>query len=997
MNTRTRKFFTRSLVATALAAALHTAPILAAQTNGGMLKGQVMSVAGQQLDNVIVTVKHKAKGITRTVVSNSDGEYTLRNLPVGDYTLSLRKDGFAPFQETDITINVGAALIFNGQLSAGNANLETIEVRGATISRLDTSSSGAGVTFDQEKLNLMPVENGFENMALMAPGTARNGGENFKGASSFGGGSAAENGYYLNGMNVGVIRTGLGAIRLPWEAIRQTEIKTGGISPEFGGAIGGIVNAVSKSGDNEFKFGGQYRIDPDSLHSPHDSVYRDDGSVEINNESDYDQYTETRLWASGPIIQDKAFFYALYSPREERDKWAEQSTAHDRKRTEDQMFVKLDWFINEDHSIDLTYINNKREWTTRNYAYELATNTIGRHTGDSDGEDGGSVLGLHYSAFLTDNLSMDVVIGRTQEEVVDLVENNQPLVQDCRDTNNCTDFSNHSNATIYDEEYTRDQYRIDFRYDLEDHSIQAGVDIYQIDVLFESQPNGDGSAQGWWSLRDNLTSDQVDLGLPEGTEYIRNRTRLRGTNSEINSIAYYLQDDWQVTDDITLNLGVRYSSFENTVTDGRAYVDVDGQLSPRLGISWDVNGDGSSKAFATFGRYFQPVSSNMNITQGSRSRETFDYYHLGEVGADGLPVLLADGSPSRGDAIVPQYVRQQGITEPGLIASSSLDAMYSDEITFGFQSEVFDDMSAGIRFIHRELKRSIEDTDVGPILAQALADAGIEDNVGQSSYYVVLNPGDDVNISYDFDGDGTVDNINLSAEDMDLPKASRKYLAIETTLDGQVTDDLTIAASYTWSHSYGNTEGLVRTDNDQADPGWTVSYDYGDLMDHSYGNLPNDHRHAFKLAGSYNITENLILGFVSRFTSGRPQNKFSRHPFGVDRCATGPWSDSCTSYYYGNYSFYDENNEPAPRGSAGTLPWQKELDLSLTYNTQLFDGNLTLKATVYNVFGNDDALGIQEGRTVYNADGTQSVSPNYGITTIQQKERYGSLIMRYDF
>ncbi|TMP63653.1 TonB-dependent receptor, partial [Pseudoalteromonas sp. S1649] len=107
-----------------------------------------------------------------------------------------------------------------------------------------------------------------------AAGSAAPGGASFNGASSFGGSSAAENGYYFNGLNVTSIRTGLGSIRLPWEAISQTQVKTGGVSPEFGGALGGIVNAVSKSGDNDFNFGAEVRWDPDGLLSQHDSIYQ---------------------------------------------------------------------------------------------------------------------------------------------------------------------------------------------------------------------------------------------------------------------------------------------------------------------------------------------------------------------------------------------------------------------------------------------------------------------------------------------------------------------------------------------------------------------------------------------------------------------------------------------------------------------------------------------------------------------------------------------------
>ena len=445
-----------------------------------------------------------------------------------------------------------------------------------------------------------------------------------------------------------------------------------------------------------------------------------------------------------------------------------------------------------------------------------------------------------------------------------------------------------------------------------------------------------------------------------------------------------------MTDTLALNIGARYEQFENTVTGGEAFVDSDG-FSPRIQAVWDFNGDGDSKAFATYGRYYQPVSANMNITQGSYSRETFDYYALGDLDTNGRPALMGDGSPSRGD-LLHSYVRQQGIVEPDLIASGNLEAMYADEFTLGFETLVFDDMVLGVRGIYRDLKRSVEDTDIGPVLSNYLAANGIEDNVGQSSYYVLMNPGEDVAISYDFDGDGIADSVNLSAGELALPKPKRRYLALETTLRGQVTDRFYVDASYTWSHSYGNTEGLVRTDNDQADPGWTTSYDYADLMDHSSGDLPNDHRHAFKLNGFYDISENLTFGFVTSLVSGRPKNYFSVHPVGVDSCAGGsPWSD-CASQSYGEVSFYDENGNPTPRGTAGNLPWSKQLDMSLAYTVPMFDGELLLKGTVYNVLNDDAPLDIIETRTK-----AGELNPDYGLTESMAGARFFSLVARYDF
>ncbi|AQQ01203.1 TonB-dependent receptor [Pseudoalteromonas aliena] len=984
---------TNTLLATAIATALMITPAAHAVDGSSIVKGHIEAQAGTDLVGATVTLKHKSKGLVFTITSNAQGEYLLRNVPVGKYDVTIVKDGYQTLKEENVAVTIGQSIILDVQLYKAGSDMERISVTGSAIRRVDMSSSTSGLTFSDSELKAMPVNTGFESIALLAPGTSAPGGSNFKGASSFGGSSAAENGYYFNGLNVTSIRTGLGSIRLPWEAISQTQVKTGGVSPEFGGALGGIVNAVSKSGDNDFKFGAEARWDPDSLRSQHDSIYQENGTISSNTQQNSYDFKELQLWASGAIVEDSLFFYGLYAPRKEERNSAGQTTFSDFERDEDRWFAKVDWFINEDHSFGFSAMNNERTWTDKTYAYAWKENVVGAQQGvDAPGEDGGKVYSVNYNGYLTDTFSVSAVVGRVTENVENVVASPNPGVWDERD--GFVTLSQHTNSNVSEEEYTRDQARIDFSWDLDEHSIQFGVDYTKVDVISHSGQNGIGDAQGWWTAK---TAGQNDIsGAPLGTDYIERRVRTRDVESDTTSLAFYVNDSWQATDNLVLNLGVRYSKFENTVTDGRAFVDIDNQIAPRLQAIYDISGDGSSKVFATYGRYFQPVSANMNITQGSASVEWFEYFELNDLDNNGAPSLLADGSPSRGDMLRDRRWRQRGITEPGLIASSSLKPMYSDEFTIGYQQEVFNGMSTGVRAIYRDLGRSVEDTDVGPVLAKKLAELGIVDNVGQGSYYVLNNPGEAIQMSYDFDGDGQIDNINLSTAELALPEAQRKYLALEFTLDGNVTDDLRINTSYTWSHSYGNTEGLVKTDNNQADPGWTTSYDYGDLMDNGYGNLPNDHRHAIKFSGAYNITEALTLGLVARTTSGRPKSYFSQHPDGVGSCTAGnPW-DACASKGYDQASHYDENGKPAPRGSKGNLPWLTNIDMSLTYYTDFFGTDLTLKGTVYNLLNSDSAININEERAQFGSGGLE-LNPDYGLVTSRQGARYVSLVARIEF
>ena len=982
------------------ALSLCSAAVMAADT-GGEIRGHVESSSGSDIANAVITVKHTTKGVSRTINTNGAGDYVLRNLPVGEYTLVIERDGFES-EEQSVKILIGKPTILETIL--GEQDGKVIQIVGSKLQGLDMAETTAGRAFDFEDIQIMPIASGLESMVLMTPGTVENAAPNaFNGASSIGGASSAENGYYLNGINITQIESGLGSFRMPWEAIQQTNVQTSGITAEFGGALGGIVNTVSKSGDNEFKFGAQYRIDPEFGYTAHDSVRRlDDPAVfELNNERDELEFSEYNIWASGPIAEDKAFFYVLFNPQTTNSEGAGNSTFSSTETKSNRWFVNLDWHIAEGHSVGLTSFNTKREFETLSYSYDRDSNTVASQSnGVSYGEDGGTFTGITYHGEFNDVFSMDVVWGQTEEEEVPVPANAFPSVQDCS-SGTCADIPgfSYSNSSIEPQKFTRDQFRADFHIDLDNHSISFGIDQYDIDVYVNNRQNGvpvgelndldDSAATGWWAYGisgdayGSVGTEALSAGVAEGTEFVRRRVRNRFSDSTVSSSAFYVQDSWQYSDEWTFNYGVRVVDFANTVSSGEKYVDTSGNVAPRLAAIWNIDGKGEDKVYASLGRYFQPVAARMNIVQGSSSVEYFDYYANATPGQ--VPARLADGSPDRGARLLDRIYRQRGITDPNLIASKNLKAMYSDQISFGYSTQI-DEYTAGVTATYSKLGRSVEDTDYMPILSRKLDELGIVDNTGQGSFYILANPGQDVVISYDFDGDGTVDNVTLTAEDHLLPEAERKYIALDFTFNGPVSDDFEIFASYTWSHSYGNTEGLVKTTNGQADPGWTSDYDYGDALDHAYGDLPNDRRHSLKVSGIYDLNESMSLGFVYRGASGRPLNTLTPHPTGVDSCAPdNPWSDCVSRWYIGG--FYDADGNPSPRGSAGNLDWTHNVDLSFSYrNDEVLEG-LLLKATMYNLFAADTAIDVNEWTN----------SGNYGLPEILQSERYLSLIARVEF
>jgi len=304
----------------------------------------------------------------------------------------------------------------------------------------------------------------------------------------------------------------------------------------------------------------------------------------------------------------------------------------------------------------------------------------------------------------------------------------------------------------------------------------------------------------------------------------------------------------------------------------------------------------------------------------------------------------------------------------------------------GFEKQLKSGWRIGARGTYRDLIQSIEDVSFSYGLNRWI-DENYPDAPHVGGWFAVLtNPGSDITIPFDVDGDGEKETITVGSDLLGFPKSSRKYLGFELVADGKVGDRLELSTSYTWSHSYGNTEGLLRSDNDQSDPGWTTSYDYPELMDFSYGDLPNDHRHQFKAFGSVKLSKEFSMGMNTNVVSGRPLNSFGLHP-----------EEDCTApcygrIWYGAISFFTDG-EPTPRGSAGRTPWVYNLDLNLAWRKDFGTTNLLMKMDVFNIFDTEQATQLEEYAEFDNG-ATRSY---HGQPTTWQSPRSIRFTIRYDF
>jgi hypothetical protein len=454
----------------------------------------------------------------------------------------------------------------------------------------------------------------------------------------------------------------------------------------------------------------------------------------------------------------------------------------------------------------------------------------------------------------------------------------------------------------------------------------------------------------------------------------RERHFLGGGSFDTNAKAIYVEDEWQVNDQLQVRLGFRAEEFINKNPIGQNYVEIDmsDQIAPRLGFSYDVNGDGRSKIYGSYGEYHMPVAANTNIRLSGSELFTEEYFELISIGPDNLPVI--------GPSLEFNLYGDGSIPDVTYATDQSIEPMTQVEYIFGYEQEMFDGgWLGGVRATYRDLEQSLEDIAIDAAVLGRFPQASV--CYGGFHQYVLTNPGTSMTIAVDPNCDGNLQVETFSAQELGYPKAEREYKALTFYMNKVWDGKYSINASYVWSESKGNNEGYVRSDNGQDDAGITTNFDQPGLTDNAIGKLPNNRDHQFKFYGNYQIMDNLMGGAAFTWSSGRPINGFGVHP--TDAFAAA----------YGAESFFVQG-QATPRGSVGELSSLKTLDLMLKYDVAFGQkGNLTLKLDVFNVFNWDTVTEVDE----LGDEDTGSPNDTYLLPTNFQAERSMRLGLYFDF
>ena len=980
-----------------------------AQSTTSSIFGRVPVQPGETI------VIRNSSGLTRTVNVDSQGRYNAPQLPIGTYSVSLMSDGKVVQTRDNVVlqVGVGAEISFSAApAEAAETNTRQLSAVNVTANKLppiDVSSVDSRTVLTADQLAKLPLGQTAESIALLAPGTnvGAGGAKSTTGVPlvSFGGSSTTENAYYLNGFNTTDPNLAQGGLALPYGSIDQEEVYTGGYSAQYGRSDGGVINMIGKSGTNDWHFGGQFLYEPSSMVASANNTYYENGlppSPVAGNL--YDPNSKNSTWSSvydlyvgGPIIKDKLFFFASAEMTHTDGNTVnsvEAGTDTHYTDTVPKWYAKVNWNITDSNLLELTGASDKSltSGTVYNYDYNnLSDTSLKAYANDT--KQGGDLWQAKFTSYITDKLTLTAQYGRMKTR--DYNENpaydaSEPYIGNYTlenpALNGGTPITNSQTVQEINnpgQNFVSTNLRIALTYTLGDHTITAGIDNLRTAATDQDELTSGPDGYQWiYAYTQTPTvpiAPSLGVGAPASypngasgyyaSKYIFNQ----GGNLFSTENAEYIEDNWQVNDRLLLSIGLRDDDFTNTNASALPYMrQTKPQWAPRLGFSWDVFGDSSFKVFGNAGRYYlgSPIAPG---DPANGYVATNQYYTYSGIAANGVPTGLTQMS----GPVSPNGAYGQ-TPDPRTMTATSLKAEDQDEFMLGFQKTAGPNWVYGAKITRRILRHVIDDWCDVQVVVNKAASQGITDTNTDTCYYI--NPGEANTFAVE-DPSGAFHSVTVSNADMQFPHAVRRYYGLETFLEHPFDGKWYAKVTYTFSRSYGNSEGEGQSDIRAIGGTQNEDWDFPPLMVYADGPQGNDHTNVLKGYGYYAITPEWLVSANLNLTQGGPKYCLGYY---------GPQQSDPVDY---GSSYHWCNGLPSPPGEFGRLPWMKQLDLGVHYRPAFAGHKLSLNVDVFNVFNGQAPLNLD---AEYNGSiGTPNAG--YGTPMVLQQPRYVRLGVTYDY
>ena len=905
------------------------------QETGGSIEGTVKDPSGAVVPGVSVTVNGTGQGAgyTRSVTTDDAGFFRVTQVPPGVYTVTTAAtSGFGGSTSSNVEVVLGKTTPLAISLQAGGVET-SVDVTAANELTIDPTDNKIQTNITARTAELLPKGQGFSSLLKIAPSTRP---EPLNGGFQVDGASGSENTFIIDGQEVTHFRTGVlrANDNLPFSLVQEVQIKSSGFEAEFGGATGGVINVVTKGGGNEWhgEFGSQFR--PNSWQGQPNKFLRNfrTGSatatpptfvdipeyIQPRKDSGTDYFPNANL--SGPIIKDRLWFFAAFSPQyirtnrtldyissDPRNRSVLETLTYKFKRTAHYSEGRLDAAPS-----DKVRLTGRFIWApiVDEGALPLFTETtatpqqalIGGQTlrgpaflGQQGGRQNSNNIGGSAVFTPTNKLVINVRAGRTfLNEKLGSYGIPTTIRYVCSTASSasvaaaagCTlgqqNFS--TNFQIPFDVSTRKTFDADASYLVSGlggrHAFKGGFQYNGISNETEQGYANIGQLTMVWGTQTiaNQTGQAPAPGAV-GVGILQRFGTIGKASSSNNGI--FFQDGWQPTSRLSLNLGIRLEhETVPTFSEGNPGITFGwgSKPAPRLGFAYDLTGDGKTKLFASYGWFYDRFK--YELPRGSFGGDFFrrDYFDLfagdtwntitvSQIIGNFSDPVGGGGCESDDPAVrIAAGARSRcqfdfripSNSGAGIFVAGEVDPDIKAARQSEFTVGAERELGGGLLFRGRFTHKNVD---------RAIEDIGIPTASG-SEAYIIGNP-----------GFGLADSF---ARDNGFPsvKAKRQYDALEVQVDKRFAKNYYFNANYTYSRLKGNYSGLAsslefgRTSPNVSrlfDLPWQAFTLNGDPLD---GKLPTDRPHVFKFYGAYTANwggkqSTEFSGFTTA-TSGTP-------------------------------------------------------------------------------------------------------------------------------
>ena len=875
-----------------------TSGLANAQSTNGAISGRVIDQTDLPLPGVTVTVEGPNLQGPRATVTSGNGDYILPLLPSGSYTVTFELTGFQRKQNT-VTLAPAQSLALNATLGTAGIS-ESVDVVGtASVNPLDGSVIATRIS--QDVMSNLAVTRDITSIMIMAPGvhpTGPSGNFTIAGAMSF------DNLYLVNGVTINENLRGQAQQNLVIEdAIEETTI-----------ASGGVVNAISKSGGNDFS--GSFRL----------GLANDDWRALVPkragdpfaNDTKVDKTVPTYEYTGGgPILRDRLWFFTAgrMQKQELNRQLVITNIPYINTVKQERFEFKGTYSVNQNHRLQGAYtkVNVAQLNNTFSVTTSMDLNSLEDRKLPED------LFTVNYTGVLTPTLSIE---GRYSERHLSFEGSGAKFTDPIKGTL----LVEQSGRRYWSATFcgvcmpeTRDNQDIFVKanYFLSTqgfgaHAFVAGFDNF--DDLRKADNHQSGSDYRFVNANAIVQGTNLTPQFINGTTQIQwNPIFVSSEGSTFKTLSFFLNDNWRVTDRITANMGIRWDKNDGVGSDGILIAD-SASLSPRLGVVWDPTGAGEWSVTASAAKYTSALITNVaDQTSPAGNSDTYRFVYGGpSINANAAGPLVPTEEAIR--QVFAWYEANGGPTLP--LATTPGVRGVSPRIPNSLESPGAWEYSGGVARsfgARATLRADATYRKFGNFYVTRT-----DTTTGFATDTRTFAPPSVQGRVYDL---GFIENESSGL-------LHREYAGV--TFQGQYRfgTKADIGGSYTLSHLWGNVDG----ENVASGPLTDSALQYPEYKEAEWnfpdGDLSADQRHRARLWLTYNLPWGFALGLTQALESGAPYsasnqnaalfNGVNPQPYVTNPGYRTPPDGGSTQYYY-------------TARDAFRLEGQKRTDLAVNY------------------------------------------------------------------